>query len=572
MVTLLSFAASNAVTASLLAVFAAIITRFCRRPAVRHALWLLVLIKLLTPPLLPLSVPWLRCESTESLLDESPAFRLDPPSTEPMEAIALPDSARELLETTSTDPPAASFALADCAMPLLLTGWLGGAFAWWGIAVLRLRKFQRLLRLATPATAEVQAQTHRLSVLLRLRRCPPVVFVDAPLSPLLWALGFSPRLLLPLALWQRLDEEQRDTLLAHELAHLRRGDHWIRRLEFVVLGLYWWHPVVWWARRRLQEAEEECCDALVVSVLPASSSAYASALVETVSFLSQARTAALVGVSGAGQVPLLKRRLAMILTENRPHGPSRAAFWLVLGAGALLLPWSPAARTETPNEGERAKAPEQTKSEEGKNRAVGAGIRGLSDKQSCVACHTAQTVNPHDMHDKPATWQEAHREAMRLMDQYTLLLRKTDLRPPVPDGNRGDEIDKLQDEIELLRLQVRRKESRLRSAKALASLARKRLDQMKKLSSLQRGSIPTEAIDRLVAEAETAATDADVSEVELQEALLRLKQAERRLERLKRPAAKGVSDRAQQEKRLHELEQKVESLLLELRNLRRDMQ
>ena len=27
--------------------------------------------------------------------------------------------------------------------------------------------------------------------------------------------------------------EQRDTLLVHELAHLRRGDHWVRRLELL---------------------------------------------------------------------------------------------------------------------------------------------------------------------------------------------------------------------------------------------------------------------------------------------------------------------------------------------------
>src|SRR5205085_2360482 len=79
-----------------------------------------------------------------------------------------------------------------------------------------------------------------------------------------------PRVLLPAALWARLSEAQRDALLLHELAHLRRGDHWVRRLELAVLGLYWWLPTVWWARREIQRAEEECCDAWVVWASPRS--------------------------------------------------------------------------------------------------------------------------------------------------------------------------------------------------------------------------------------------------------------------------------------------------------------
>src|SRR5262249_19110720 len=124
-------------------------------------------------------------------------------------------------------------------------------------------------------------------------------------SPMLWTLARTPRLLIPVSLWQRLSEEQRRTLLVHELAHLRRRDHWIRLLELLVLGLYWWHPVVWWARRALREVEEQCCDAWVVWALPADAPAYASALVETVAFLSQARPALPVMASGVGHTVLV---------------------------------------------------------------------------------------------------------------------------------------------------------------------------------------------------------------------------------------------------------------------------
>src|SRR5215469_13256454 len=56
MSTLLTFGLANAVCAALLATVALIAGRFCRRPAVLHSLWLLVLLKLVTPPWWPITV------------------------------------------------------------------------------------------------------------------------------------------------------------------------------------------------------------------------------------------------------------------------------------------------------------------------------------------------------------------------------------------------------------------------------------------------------------------------------------------------------------------------------------
>jgi hypothetical protein len=158
---------------------------------------------------------------------------------------------------------------------------------------------------------------------------------------MLWAVLRTPRLLLPVALWESLAEEQRETLLAHELLHLRGRDHWVRRLELVALGLYWWHPVAWWAQREIREAEEQRCDAGVVGALPASAAAYAQTLLDTVAFLSRARCAAPLGASSMGQVRLLKRRLSMILQGTTPRTGSRRYSWIMLGLGVLFLPLMP---------------------------------------------------------------------------------------------------------------------------------------------------------------------------------------------------------------------------------------
>src|SRR5262249_42277581 len=153
---------------------------------------------------------------------------------------------------------------------------------------------------------------HNLAVRLGLKQCPGVWLVPGCVSPMLWSLGRELRLLLPIDLLDRLGDEQRATLLAHELAHCRRRDHWVRGLELLVLGLYWWLPLLWWAGGELQQAEEECGDAWVVWALPRPARAYATPLVEPLDFLSGTRPAVPLIASGVGHVRLVRRRLTMI--------------------------------------------------------------------------------------------------------------------------------------------------------------------------------------------------------------------------------------------------------------------
>ncbi|HEY7157556.1 MAG TPA: M56 family metallopeptidase [Gemmataceae bacterium] len=570
---LLCIALSNAVAATLLAVVVAAVGRLCRRPAVLHALWLLVLLKLLTPPLVPLPLAWLPAPD-----HSSPAVETDPP-TEPNEPIVSLAATTEEPIAPASEPIPPRLTIAAFWKPAVMLFWLCGSLAWWTVAGVRLVRFHRLLRQARRAPEIVQEQGRRLAALLGVRRCPPVLFVSAPLSPMLWALGFSPRLLMPADLWQRLGREQQDTLLAHELAHLRRGDHWVRRLEFLVLGLYWWHPVVWWAQRRLQEAEEECCDGRVVAILPDAASAYATALVETVTFLAQTRAVALIGASGAGQVPVLKRRLTMILTATPSGRPSRAGFWAVLGLGALLLPLAPgAAQTERPDR--PVPAPDENSRErispihlEGKLRLddlvlLKPELQGHIAK-SCMSCHESVHTWKHGpARDKSEAWRGLHDEMVRYWEQLTELKRRSGERGRGDDEReRAEQIEKLQDEIELLKVEARLKEIHLQAAKSALAAAKRHLERIRPAGA----SVPQSEVLTAQSAVEKEEFDVRIKEAELQKSLVHLKQAERRLTRLQppKPPSPASGDEAQARK-LRELERKVESLLKEIHNLRRE--
>jgi beta-lactamase regulating signal transducer with metallopeptidase domain len=219
--------------------------------------------------------------------------------------------------------------------------WAGGAVAWMAFATVRIARFQRSLRCAEAAPNVVRSQIDKLAARMGLSRPPGAWLVPGRLAPMLWTLGGPPRLYLPTGLWQRLDTAQQATVLAHELAHLRRHDHWVRSLELITTALYWWHPVVWWACREIREQEEECCDAWVVWSLPDAARAYATALVETVEFLSETGTVLPMAASGIGHVYHLRRRVTMIMRGTTPRALSELGFVAVLGLGALLLPLLP---------------------------------------------------------------------------------------------------------------------------------------------------------------------------------------------------------------------------------------
>ena len=336
METLLRVGLGNAVAAGLLALGAAAVGVCARRhPALRHGLWILVLLKLITPPLWTVPVTWL-AESPEPVHAEQEVVLMPAPLPEYGEAI---DFVYPAEPATVVEPPSVPF-----EVPwrwCVLTTWGGGSFLMFGLAAWRIRQFRRVLRLAEPAPATLRAEVEALARQLGLAQTPRIGVIPGAVSPMLWALACRPCVIVPRGLWDRLDARQRSTLLAHELAHLKRRDHWVRGLELLVTGLYWWLPVVWIARHALREAEEQCCDAWVVWAFPDATRTYAEALLETLDFLSGAGSAATVAASGLGPVHHLKRRMTMIMQGTTPRALTWSGLLAVLGLSAMLLPLSP---------------------------------------------------------------------------------------------------------------------------------------------------------------------------------------------------------------------------------------
>lgn len=363
METLLQVAVSNAAAAVVLSLAAAGAARLLRRPPLTRALWLLVLLKLITPPFWTIHIILPHAPTTRA----SGAFTIpaktsvaaapapDVPSAGLGERVIdhVPPDVMQEVDRTQT-MPAAPRVTGDAVLPpglwswighhwtlLIAIVWLSGSATYLVLVLHSELRLRLLVRQSQPAFRNVTLRCAELSRRLGLRRPPEVRFLNRHLAPMLCAIAWRPRLLVPAALWDKLTEGQRDSVLAHELAHLRRGDHWVRLFELLISGLYWWLPVVWWARSELREATEQCCDAWVLWTIPRSQRNYATALVEAIDYLSTAQARVPLSATGMGQFTNLKRRLVMINrgTARRTLGwPAMAG---VCAAAALLLPLSP---------------------------------------------------------------------------------------------------------------------------------------------------------------------------------------------------------------------------------------
>ena len=85
-----------------------------------------------------------------------------------------------------------------------------------------------------------------------------------------------PRIYIPAGL----DEPDLSQVLAHERSHIRRGDHVVKPLAFLLLTLHWFNPVLWAAYVLLGRDMENACDERVLRTLDgAGRAAYSRALV-----------------------------------------------------------------------------------------------------------------------------------------------------------------------------------------------------------------------------------------------------------------------------------------------------
>ncbi|MCA8960697.1 MAG: M56 family metallopeptidase, partial [Planctomycetes bacterium] len=348
----LSFLGMKALTSSVMALGVIVIQRWVRSPVVVHTLWLIVLLQLAAPPLVDLPISTRTVERPLQVIaidlrDAASAFPVGSGPNATPSTVVAPVTPTDVLDGSRSSWSSALFIL-----------WAFGAAMFLVVSSARLLRFQRVVRRTDLAPSRVIARVDGIARQFGLTTVPEVRVCRSSLPPLVWPYARRPVLLLPSALVGRVDDAQVETLIAHELAHLRRRDHWVRAFEMTLLAVYWWFPVLRLVIARRREIEELCCDAWVLWRFPERSRSYARTLLTTLDFLSESlhstrnpnppavlpaalRIGSFRGLGRKRRLEPLKRRLDMILERSTPRrlsSPARVAF---LVAGLCLLPLAP---------------------------------------------------------------------------------------------------------------------------------------------------------------------------------------------------------------------------------------
>lgn len=235
-------------------------------PALKYALWFIVLLRLLVPVTLEsgfhlISLPQSQT-STVALqpvgTTAEPIVDAAAPSKEPEPAADAPAGMQ-----TITDSPHVS------AQPLSLWQWLLIAWAAGCVLVLAahlalsLQLNRRIKQLGCPPGERTQTLYREVKQGMRIRADVPIVLMADIKSPAL-TVQFRPKLLLPDRLLYAADREHMAFAMAHELMHYRRRDYLVCLLISLLRAVYWFNPVVWIMPRILRLDMESACDAMVV--------------------------------------------------------------------------------------------------------------------------------------------------------------------------------------------------------------------------------------------------------------------------------------------------------------------
>jgi beta-lactamase regulating signal transducer with metallopeptidase domain len=232
------------------AALAAVLMTLCRRASTRYALAVGALVVMLAMPV-----------ATFFFLASSGAAV--PAEVSPVPELH-PTAANNVVTRTAAGISRLSPSLD--ALPWLVEAWL------LGVAFLSLRSAGGFLLLererrkqSTNVSDRVLAICHTLQRQLGLERtiryCE-CAWLQAP-AVIGW---FRPIVLLPVTALTGLSEEQLQSIIVHELAHIQRFDPFVNVFQISVETLLFYHPAVWWLNQRIRAEREHCCDDVAVSL------------------------------------------------------------------------------------------------------------------------------------------------------------------------------------------------------------------------------------------------------------------------------------------------------------------
>ena len=245
-------------------------------PRVRYAIWFCTSLKFLVPVAALMAVG-------RAIGSFAPIVASMPvPVGEAIEQVRGGPAAAVLTQSLGSTPGAEPAS----PMPWLLALWSIGTITilvrWW-------MQWQAVGRRARSAVPMGEVEGVRILSIASMDdgHCEPGVFGLA-----------QPVILMPDGIDERLTPAELESVLMHEVCHVRRRDSLTAAVHTIIEAVFWFHPLVWWIGRRLRDERERACDAAVVH-RGVDADTYAHAILNTCRYSVESRLLMVPGVSGA---------------------------------------------------------------------------------------------------------------------------------------------------------------------------------------------------------------------------------------------------------------------------------
>lgn len=252
---------------------------------------------------------------------------------EPVVDVSFSPIAGSATAAANATVPAASpsSAIRDVIAAAALRVWLIGIAANLSLLLIGMFRLNRLRSVRLDVPAAITASVGQVSANFGLRRRVEVVRSAQRAVIVTWGV-MRPKVVLPVDAdqWPR---ERLNVVLAHEIAHIVRGDWLVQTAAEVCKTVYWFNPLFWVACARLRYESERACDDAVMN-MGVTSHLYASELLELARSFGRRRQAWLPAPAMAARPSNLERRVRAMLNARLDRGPiTRAGRW----ASALAL-------------------------------------------------------------------------------------------------------------------------------------------------------------------------------------------------------------------------------------------
>ncbi|MBU0617597.1 MAG: M56 family metallopeptidase [Planctomycetes bacterium] len=204
-----------------------------------------------------------------------------------------------------------------------------------GLGVARIQSYRvfRTRCLALPKADEATRRlVHDVCRRLRVAPMPSIRISDESRAP--FVMGIA-RPLLVLSRRQLVRPDELETVIVHEVTHLRRGDMLVRCLQCLAGTVLFFWPVVAWVNRRIDRVREHACDERALCYGKLTASGYARCLLSAVQPPPTHRLTYQPACM-AGSPSTIERRINVILAF--PNRSRRRPVWGLLTV-AILVAW-----------------------------------------------------------------------------------------------------------------------------------------------------------------------------------------------------------------------------------------